>query len=73
MVMMATARIIMVLMVMIGMALTTTMTVRVTTTMVLNEANMMRTMIMTMVAAKMTRMAPMRRIGTMTMKRYGLR
>ena len=73
MVMVATARIIVMLMAMIGMALTTTMTVRVTTTMVLNEANMMRTMMMITVAAKTTRMALMRRIGTMTIKRYGLR
>ena len=73
MVMVATARIIVMLMAMIGMALTTTMTVRVTTTMVLNEANMMRTMMMITVAAKMTRMALMRKIGTMTMERYGLR
>ena len=73
MVMVATARIIVMLMAMIGMALTTTMTVRVTTTMVLNEANMMRTMMMITVAAKTTRMALMRRIGTTTMKNYGLR
>ena len=73
MVMVATARIIVMLMAMIGMALTTTMTARVTTTMVRNEANMMRTMMMITVAAKTTRMALMRRIGTMTMKMYGLR